>query len=151
MRLLIVFFILSEAHFIFADHMILTQISTGGIIALGLGVEGWSVETCIQKFTQLCGSAFTTREFHGIPVLQQLATLNHNSKYKTRPLVSALQQSFSDLNLFGGVNENESYQMNVAVLSTNRNCEQPIALTNYNRQNYGPDQRMCVLYRIIHS
>lgn len=151
MRSLIVLFILSEAHFVFANHMILMQISTGGIIALGLGVEGWSVETCIQKFTRLCSSAFTPREFHGIPGLQQLAALKHSSKYKTRPLLAALQQSFSDQKLFGGVNENENHQMNVAVTSTNRNCEQAIALTNYNRQNYGPDQRMCVLYRIIHS
>lgn len=113
-------------------------------------MEGWSVETCIQKFTQLCGIAFTNREFHGIPIFQQLATLHHNSKYKTRPLVSALQQSFSDLNLFGGVNENESYQMKVAVTSTTGTCEQPVVLTNYNRHNYGLDQRMCLCYRIVH-
>ena len=77
--------------------------STGGIIALGLGVEKWSVRQCITKFTELCQQAFSPREFHGIPLLQQLASINHeNSLYRTDPFVKALKDSFEDGCLFSG-------------------------------------------------
>ncbi|KAI9849895.1 MAG: hypothetical protein M1837_000109 [Sclerophora amabilis] len=95
--------------------------STGGIVALGLGVENWTVDTCIAKFTKLCSEAFTPREMHGIPGLEQLATLSHKSKYKTRPLEEALKESFHEDKLFGGTSENNRYLRKVAVTSSTEN------------------------------
>jgi len=66
-------------------------LSTGGIIALGLGVEDWTVEQCIGKFTSLCGDAFNPRELLGVPLLGKLSMVNHRSMYKTKPFEKALQ------------------------------------------------------------
>ncbi|KAL8929810.1 MAG: hypothetical protein Q9208_000954 [Pyrenodesmia sp. 3 TL-2023] len=52
--------------------------STGGIIALGLGIEGWSTQTCIEHFERLCDTAFTPRELHKIPVLNKLEVINND-------------------------------------------------------------------------
>lgn len=109
------------------------KFSTGGIIALGLGVENWSVDHCIQKFTGLCRDAFTPRELLNVPLLGKLATINHRSMYKTRPFENALQAAFDDRSLFGGLNAREGYMLKVAVTSTTLIDQKPIVLANYNR------------------
>lgn len=111
----------------------LIYFSTGGIIALGLGVENWSVEHCIRKFTSLCGDAFTPREFLKVPLLGKLSTVNHRSMYKTKPFEKALQESFEDRPLFGGLNSQEGHMIKVAVTSTTLMDQQPVVLANYNR------------------
>jgi patatin-like phospholipase/acyl hydrolase len=112
---------------------LLIYFSTGGIIALGLGVENWSVEQCIGKFTSLCGDAFTPREFLNVPLLGKLSTVNHRSMYKTKPFEKALQESFEDRPLFGGLNSQEGHMIKVAVTSTTLMDQQPVVLANYNR------------------
>ena len=107
--------------------------STGGLVALGLGVKNWSVELCAFHFEKLCLQAFTPREFHNVPVLEQLTTLNHNGKYKTRPFKEALKEAFQDDQLFGGVCEDARYQRKVAVVSTSETGQRAVILTNYNR------------------
>jgi hypothetical protein len=98
--------------------------STGGIIAVGLGVENWSVETCIKHFRRLTDKAFTPR----LPGLR----LGH--RYRTRPFEQALQEVFKDELLFGGAHdESSSYFTRVAVTSTTDTGEKPVILTNYNR------------------
>lgn len=118
--------------------------STGGIIALGFGVEGWTVESCIERFKQLCNKAFTPREMHGVPIFQQLAAFSHeNSMYKTRPLLELLKDSFTeDALLFGGLQEKEHYVLKVAVTSTKDTGQQPVILANYNRPNKKNDSGM---------
>lgn len=99
--------------------------STGGIIALGLGVEQWRVETCIKKFTRLVDKAFTRR----------LPGMRIGSRYKTRPLVETLEEAFKDEFLFGGPHESPtSYLTKVAVTATTDTGERAVILTNYNRQ-----------------
>ena len=121
--------------------------STGGIIALGLGVEKWSVRQCITKFTELCQQAFSPREFHGIPLLQQLASINHeNSLYRTDPFVKALKDSFEDGCLFGGPHNPESYSTKVAVTSTRDTGRQPVIFTNYNRPPHVSNEGECLLH-----
>lgn len=107
--------------------------STGGIIALGLGVENWTVDQCISKFTSLCGDAFTPREFLHVPLLGKLSTFNHRSMYKTKPFEKALQESFDERPLFGGLNSQEGHMIKVAVTSTTLMDQQPVVLANYNR------------------
>ncbi|KAL8814115.1 MAG: hypothetical protein Q9223_006639, partial [Gallowayella weberi] len=70
--------------------------STGGIIALGLGVEGWSTRTCMEHFERLCGTAFTPRKLHKIPVLDKLEVMNNDyARYKAKPFEKILQDTFS--------------------------------------------------------
>lgn len=109
--------------------------STGGIVALGIGVEGWTIESCIARFQQLCAKAFTPREMHGLKGWGKVVAWKHkNSKYKTIPLTEALKKSFTEENrLFGGQNESDHYSMKVAITSTKDTCQYPIVLANYNR------------------
>ena len=60
--------------------------------------------------------------------------MNHGySRYKTRPLESALRKSFSvsDEPLFGGQHSRSSVR--VAVTSTRETGSQAVIMTNYNR------------------
>ena len=112
--------------------------STGGIIALGLGVEGWSIDECIDHFEKLCHTAFTAREFHGVWGLEQLSAFNHKySKFKTKPLETLLKDAFSvsEQPLFGGKQNNFHSPVKVAVTSTTETGEQALLLTNYNRSH----------------
>lgn len=101
------------------------HLSTGGIIALGLGVENWRVETCIKHFRRLSDKAFTSR----------LPGMRFGHKYRTRPFEQALQEIFKDEFLFGGDHdESSSYFTRVAVTATTDTGEKPVILTNYNRE-----------------
>lgn len=128
--------------------------STGGIIALGLGVEGWSIDECIHHFEKLCTTAFTPRELHGLWGLEQISTMNHGySKYKTKPLENALKATFStsDQPLFGGKQNHYHSLVKVAVTSTTETGENAILLTNYNRPNKNDDQGECLFAKLVFS
>lgn len=112
---------------------------TGGIIALGLGVNNWSVEECIRTFRELCHQAFTPRELKGMLILEQLAVFKHRSMYKTKPLEEFLKEKFDQHRpLFGGSlheGPNESAEMatKVAVTSTISVDQHDVVISNYNR------------------
>ncbi|PQE03570.1 patatin-like serine protein [Rutstroemia sp. NJR-2017a BVV2] len=122
---------------------IIVGTSTGGIIALGLGVQNWSVGHCISKFTDLCKDAFTPRMLKNVPVLGTLEMVNHKSMYKTKQFEKCLQESFGDRPLFGGDNNQKGYMVKVAVTSTTSIQQYPVILTNYNR----PDTQECGTYK----
>ncbi|KAK0829036.1 hypothetical protein LTR73_004670 [Friedmanniomyces endolithicus] len=108
--------------------------STGGIVALAVGVKQWPIRECINVFMDLCQKAFTEREFAGIWGLEQAATLNHGSKWKTKPLHEALADALGPDKLFGGMRElNASYPIKVAVTSTSGTGRKPLVLANYSR------------------
>lgn len=112
--------------------------STGGIIALGLGVEGWSIDECINHFEKLCTKAFTPREFHSIPGFAQLSAITHDySKYKSKPFEGVLKATFSasDQPLFGGKQDHPHSSVKVAVTSTTETAVKALLLTNYNRSH----------------
>lgn len=113
-------------------RVLLTTIgnSTGGIVALGLGAMGWSVETCIDRFRDLCAKAFTRRK--GGIVVESF----HHSKYQTTTLESALQEAFPDKRLLfgGGCKASTSIPMvKVAVTSFSVVENKTAVLSNYNR------------------
>ncbi|EXF82920.1 hypothetical protein CFIO01_01290 [Colletotrichum fioriniae PJ7] len=123
--------------------------STGGIIALGLGVNNWSVEECIKTFKHLCADAFRPRELSGIPLLEKLVTINHGSIYKTKPFEALLREKFQDRPLFGGANEHSQSEMltKVAVTSTTSIDQHSVILTNYNRPDAMEDELPYRLFR----
>ncbi|KAI2469690.1 hypothetical protein F4781DRAFT_431214 [Annulohypoxylon bovei var. microspora] len=110
------------------------KVSTGGIIALGLGVNNWSVDECIVNFKDLCGQAFKPREMIGIPLLKKLAVLNHGSMYKTRAFEELLQKTFTKRPLFGGANDLSEMVTKVAITTTSEIKQHAVVLANYNRQ-----------------
>lgn len=99
--------------------------STGGIVAMGLGVAQWSVQECIENFTRLTDKAFTPRW----PAVARLGR-----RYKTRPFEEALQGVFPDEYLFGGQHPNPS-NVKVAITATSETGESSVIFSNYNRQN----------------
>ncbi|EUC48828.1 hypothetical protein COCMIDRAFT_2285 [Bipolaris oryzae ATCC 44560] len=100
--------------------------STGGLLALGLGVKNWSIEQSTRTFLNLVGNAFTTRYPGGFQFMR--------SKYKTKPLQSALLQAFGDEAMFGGVPEDMSGSARkVAVTAATETGEEVVIFTNYNR------------------
>lgn len=107
--------------------------STGGIIALGLGIQNWSVQDCIHRFRNLCHEAFTERVFYDVPILEQLATAVWKSKYKTSPFETLLKNAFGTDLLFGGLSQPHHYARNVAVTTTGGVGWEPRILANYNR------------------
>jgi hypothetical protein len=110
------------------------EVSTGGIIAMGLGVENWRVETCISHFIKLANKAFTPR----------LPGKLFGRRYRTKPFEKALQETFRDECLFGGLHEEaSSYYTKVAITATTDTGEKPVIFTNYNRQM--ETQRSCSL------
>ncbi|KAK7452493.1 hypothetical protein Landi51_04381 [Colletotrichum acutatum] len=123
--------------------------STGGIIALGLGVNNWSVEECIKTFKHLCADAFRPRELSGIPLLEKLVTINHGSIYKTKPFEALLREKFQDRPLFGGANDHSQSEMltKVAVTSTTSIDQHSVILTNYNRPDVMEDELPYRLFR----
>ncbi|KAH6886261.1 hypothetical protein B0T10DRAFT_576010 [Thelonectria olida] len=116
----------------FFDLIVGTSHSTGGIIALGLGVKQWSVDDCILRFENLCKDAFTSR---GPPALRALTIVSRISLYKTKPLEDALQSAFGTHgSLYGNFRSESSMDIRVAVTSTHATEKRPVVLSNYNTQ-----------------
>ncbi|KAK6850624.1 hypothetical protein PG987_000258 [Apiospora arundinis] len=107
--------------------------STGGIIALGLGVRNWSVDECIRHFKYLCKEAFQPRELVGIPLLERMAVLNHGSMYKTSPFQAMLQTTFKSKPLFGDTDQDTMAPIKVAITTATSVDQYPVVLANYNR------------------
>lgn len=114
--------------------MLADRHSTGGIIALGLGVKQWSVNHCVTEFVRLCDQAFTPRELNSVFALEQAITLKHGSNYKTTPFHHALYEAFGGNLLYGGSRRAYlSYNTQVAVTTTSRSGEMGMILANYRR------------------
>ncbi|KAK8015171.1 hypothetical protein PG990_008467 [Apiospora arundinis] len=107
--------------------------STGGIIALGLGVRKWSVDECIDHFKNLCREAFQPRELVGIPFLEHMAVLNHGSMYKTKPFQNVLQNTFKCEPLFGDTGQDMKAPIKVAITTATSVDQHPVVLANYSR------------------
>jgi hypothetical protein len=113
------------------------NLSTGGLVAAGLGVMNWRVDVCIDHFLSLADKAFTKRAlgFQNIPFLGKMGR-----KYKTRPFEEALKQTFGESYLFGGgLSDHSSYNAKVALTSTTGTGTASLLLSNYNR----PDGSDC--------
>lgn len=111
--------------------------STGGLIALGLGVNGWSVALCAEQFETLLGQGFWRRAASNVPVLGPLLEFAlaylTDSFYDSSKFAEALVKAFGTELLFGkGMDEG----MKVAVIATNTNSF-PCLVANYN----GPNER----------
>ncbi|KAF2134377.1 hypothetical protein P153DRAFT_402048 [Dothidotthia symphoricarpi CBS 119687] len=100
--------------------------STGGILALGLGIKNWSVNHCISLFLRLVEKAFTPKFLGGVSF--------GTTKFRTQPLEEALSECFGDEAIFGGVPEaSVGCARKVAVTAATDTGEQAVIFTNYNR------------------
>jgi hypothetical protein len=106
--------------------------STGGIIALSLGLGTFGVEECIEWYRRLSKDAFTARPISGPG--------RFSTRYKTKPIEKALKQAFQDKYLFGGPQGGTGgHFTKVAVTASTETGQDPILFANYNRP-VAPDQ-----------
>ncbi|KAJ8114147.1 hypothetical protein OPT61_g3904 [Boeremia exigua] len=100
--------------------------STGGILALGLGVKNWSVGRCTELFLKMVDKAFTPKIFGGVGL--------GTNKYRTRSIEDAFSECFKEQTMFGGVHDTPlAIGRKVAVTSATETAEQAVIFTNYNR------------------
>ncbi|PSN59126.1 hypothetical protein BS50DRAFT_594903 [Corynespora cassiicola Philippines] len=101
--------------------------STGGILALGLGLKNWSVDHCTKMFLNMVDRAFTPK------ILGLGGVKFGTTKYRTQPLQDALRDTFKEEMIFGGKFETPKSGRKVAVTSSNDTGGQAVIFTNYNR------------------
>ncbi|KAM0713999.1 hypothetical protein Q7P37_010963 [Cladosporium fusiforme] len=108
--------------------------STGGVVALGLTANNWTVQECIGKFKTLCRKAFTLRRGMNVPGLAWIVSNYNHSRYETQPLEEALVEAFGgEEYLFGGQRaESCTINAKVAVTATSA-AGTAMVLANYNR------------------
>jgi hypothetical protein len=93
----------------------------------------WSVEKCIRKFRALAKQAFTKRKGQGIQLVRYTLLFAKKSRYETKPLERALQESFgSEPLLFGARANSPPGRLKVAVTATTIAGNQAYVLSNYN-------------------
>ncbi|KAK5102797.1 hypothetical protein LTS08_003597 [Lithohypha guttulata] len=113
--------------------------STGGIIGLGLGEKGWSVDECITKFERLVKTAFTKHKFLGWDYIDYLIAAYNNGKYKIEPLEALLRSEYGEESLFGGSSRDLKSTGGIAPskckvgVTTTTTAGRPCLLANYNR------------------
>jgi hypothetical protein len=125
---------LAPGAYLLLAHTFVTQLtipSTGGIIALGLGHQGWTVQECLATFKKLAVEAFKTHQVPG--VLETIRQYTSGTKYRTEPLEEAFKSAFSGHILFGDpAGANEMRTKTAVVTATQKG---PVTLlSNYNRK-----------------
>ncbi|THC94944.1 hypothetical protein EYZ11_005583 [Aspergillus tanneri] len=113
--------------------------STGGIIALGLGACGNSVQDCTVAFRSLCHEAFTKRKGIGVPGIGQIISASKHSQFETRPLEYALRTFYGEDRLFGGprqgINSACLRRLTKVAVPTTTTAGSVTVLANYNRHS----------------
>lgn len=110
--------------------IILTDLlfSTGGILALGLGLEGWSIDQCRTNFLDIMNKAFPPEN---IP---------SGTKSRTSLLEEGLKHHFKNHRMFGSIDHFGSSdfagECKVAVTSTEDFARQTVIFANYNRPEH---------------
>ncbi|KAF1847324.1 uncharacterized protein K460DRAFT_278260 [Cucurbitaria berberidis CBS 394.84] len=101
--------------------------STGGIVALALGIKGWPIAHCIKSFKTLMLSAFT----------QRFPRRLGKSKYETKPLDACLAETFGEETMFAGVPSDSAHGClrKVAVTAATETGEKAVIFANYNRKS----------------
>jgi len=93
---------------------------------MGLGVQNWSVDTCIEHFYNVSDKAFTPR----------IPGLRFGRKYRTRPFEKVLQEILGEESLLFGGDHGDfpNYFIRVAITATTDTGDKPVIFTNYNRE-----------------
>jgi hypothetical protein len=108
-------------------------IYTGGIIALGLFKENWSIDTAITEFERLSEVAFSKRIGLKLPMFRHTAQLLYSYRYKSEGIESALQQAFGQGPLFGHDKASSPDTVKVGVVAGVLGERRPYIFTNYSR------------------
>lgn len=114
--------------------MLILSVSTGGLVALGLATQSWTIEDCLSHFEDLCNQAFPRSTKRGVPVLTWIRE-KYKSKSEASAFEMALRGAFSETqHLFGDPRPNgkPGSHIKVAVAATS-SAGRTVLLGNYNR------------------
>lgn len=115
---------------------LIPRLSTGGLIALGLATQNWTLEDCFHHFERICNKGFSRPTGHGIPGLVWLREKFKKSKFETNLFEMALKDAFSESQcLFGEPrpSDRSGSHVKVAVTATS-SAGKTVILANYNRR-----------------
>jgi hypothetical protein len=106
--------------------------STGGLIALGLAVEGWGLRERGEWFKDFCFCVFGDKNIRTSAKIPFFSRVFSPSKYGTETLETELKQMLPRKPLFGWAKNREVAQTKVAVTSTSM-TGRSVVIPNYNR------------------
>ncbi len=109
-------------------------VSTGGLIAIALGIKQLPVSEVIERFSKIVDRGFAPR----------IATFSlSGAKYRTRPLEHVLAECLGESYIFGGAHApadqyaTKVAATKVAVTSATDTAHRAVVHANYNRQDSG--------------
>ncbi|OCL08909.1 FabD/lysophospholipase-like protein [Glonium stellatum] len=109
--------------------------SVGGVIAAGLGVQGWRVSECTERFKSLCNRAFQWTLLGNLSRFEWLSWVAAwAARFKTTDLEKALCEAFGNCDhLFGGKRSDDHVHKPKVAFTTTSSGGNPYLLANYNR------------------
>jgi hypothetical protein len=116
------------------NPILILSFRTGGLVALGLTTQSWTIEDCLSHFEQLCSKAFPHYTKRGVPVLAWIRE-KYKSKSEATAFEIALRGAFSETqHLFGDPRPSgkPGSHIKVAVTATS-SAGRTVLLGNYNR------------------
>jgi predicted acylesterase/phospholipase RssA/energy-coupling factor transporter ATP-binding protein EcfA2 len=110
---------------------------SGGMIALGLGTQGWSVQESIKHLEEIWSKSFSKRWNLRSAGIGLLISPSNYSRYQSKPLETALQGHYGKQNLFGGLQDlsiqaDNSFRTTKVAVSTTTTSGTVTLLANYN-------------------
>lgn len=121
----------------------LTRCSAGGILALGLGVQNWTVSECMTQFKAFCKQAFTKRAPR---IFKTFTAISGKGIYKSKTIESALQSAFDKNSLlYGRALQKSTTPIRVAVTTTLAEEDRAAILSNYNTECRSEKRTYCDL------
>ncbi|KAF7556928.1 hypothetical protein G7Z17_g1027 [Cylindrodendrum hubeiense] len=109
--------------------------STGGLVALGVFENNWSLNEADRYFNSLLKEAFSARRLIAVPVLSKVAEPFMTHKYKTAGINNTLQANFGKNFLFGQTEllQSTGDRVKVGVVTCLEGQNQPCLIANYSR------------------
>jgi predicted acylesterase/phospholipase RssA len=118
------------------DSIVEVCYSTGGLIAIAIGTQNWSLKDCIKAFKLFGRAGLVERTSIGTPILETISIARHGSIYKTKPMYKALRDTFGVRSLFGGSREDGALlPTKVAVFASHQEGQRGVVIANYNRRD----------------
>lgn len=105
----------------------------GGIIALSLFKQNWSVTLARHRFHYLATTAFSRRDLLETPVFRNAARLFCSYLYKSEGIERALTNAFGRGPLFGQRGARAEDKVKVGVVACIEGDRKPYLFANYNR------------------
>lgn len=110
---------------------------SGGIIALGLFKQNWTIDKAIHEFERLSETAFSKRMWLKVPLFRHTAQLLYSHRFLSDGIESALKQAFGYGPLFGYNDHSRPDTVKVGVIASAPGGRIPFILANYSRDVVG--------------